>query len=210
MVAGLFLLQITNGQKLIKRDTIYPQTDSVSVQKKNPNEINTLFKKDKGFGGYFSFSTGYTNINSRNAFIGSARFMFVANHFLGIGLGGGGFTTIPEERTYLYSGGYGGLYIEPVVWAKHVVHVAFPMLIGGGGAYTEYTLYDSWGGGLYSTTGYFVFEPGMDVVLNMTKWFQINLGASYRITSKINNFMKNPDNVLYGFNYMVTFKFGKF
>ena len=210
-LAALFMLQMSShAQKLVSRDTIYPVKDTLSVQPHSSDEIGTLFHKEKGFGGYFAFYMGYTGIQKRSAFIGGARFMFVANHILGIGIGGEGFTTIPEDRTYLYSGGYGGLYLEPVVWAKKPVHLAFPMLIGGGGIYSEYTLYDPWGSYEYNSVGYFIFEPGVDVVLNMTKWFQIDLGASYRITSKIDNLLSLPDNLLYGFNYMVTFKFGKF
>jgi hypothetical protein len=207
---AVLAFQLSNGQTLVKRDSIYPAVDSAMIQQKKQNEVKTLFHKEKGYGGYFGFSVGYTNIEGRDAVVGSARFMFVANHYLGIGIGGKGFSSIPEENTYLYSGGYGGLYLEPVVWALKPVHVSFPMLIGGGGIYSEYTVYNPWEGYVYASTGFFIFEPGVSLVLNITKWFQIDLGTSYKFTSNVEGLLDRPENLLRGFNYEVTFKFGKF
>lgn len=208
IITAIALLQISNAQTLVKRDSIYP--DSTVIKQKKQNDIKTLFNKDKGYGGYFGLSVGYTNIEGRNAITGSARFMFVANHYLGIGIGGKGFSSIPEDNTYLYSGGYGGLYLEPVLWATKPVHVAFPMLVGGGGIYTEYTKYEPLAGYIYDTKGFFVYEPGVSLVLNIANWFQIDLGTTYRLTSKIDGLLDRPDNLLRGFNYEITFKFGKF
>jgi len=210
LFTAILIFQISNGQTLVKRDTIYPAKDTTQVQKVEQDEIQTLFKKEKGYGGYFGFSVGYTNIEGENAVVGSVRFMFVANHFLGIGFGGKGFSTIPEDKTFLYSGGYGGLYLEPVLWALKPVHVSFPMLIGGGGVYSEYTVFDPWEGYIYGSKGFFIFEPGASVVFNISKWFQIDLGASYKLTSNIEGLLDRPENMLRGFNYEVTFKFGKF
>jgi len=71
---------------------------------------------------------------------------------------------------------------------------------------------------------YFVFEPGVDVEFNITKFFRIALGASYRLTDGINltykyideitgDPMEIPDinkNALNSFNAAVSLKFGWF
>jgi hypothetical protein len=59
----------------------------------------------------------------------------------------------------------------------------------------------------------FVWEPGVGVELNVTKFFRINFGASCRFVSGINadnksDGFENKD--FSGLNGSVTFKFGRF
>ena len=54
-----------------------------------------------------------------------------------MGIGGSGFMTQPvydagDDTDNFLTGGYGGFIIEPIVIPLEPVHVAFPILIGGG------------------------------------------------------------------------------
>lgn len=210
IISACLLLQYSYAQVLVKRDTIYPEQESqdTSIEKKEPKkEVETLFQSQKGFGGYFGLTMGYSNINGQDALVAGGRFMFVANHYLGIGIGGKGFVTTPMsiiDEVYTYSaGGYGGLYLEPVILSLKPVHIAIPILIGGGGIYNEYIVN-------YTESAFFIIEPGIDVELNIAKWFRIGLGASYKFTSKLESLPNQPTDLLNGFNYGLTFKFGWF
>ncbi len=69
---------------------------------------------------------------------------------------------------------------------------------------------------------FLVFQPGVDVEFNITEFFRIALGASYRLTNGINLRYKYLDddyveqvitvdkNALNSFNFNIGFKFGWF
>jgi hypothetical protein len=58
-----------------------------------------------------------------------------------------------------------------------------------------------------------IIEPGVELELNVTRFFRFSVGAYYRYTSDVD--IENPDytvptDILKGFSGGVTFKFGKF
>ena len=199
---------------------------------KSSQEYRTLFNSDEmTHGGYGAVLLNYSKIDGKDAFLAGMRGMWIINHGIGIGIGGYGFASdlkyenppgsSPED--YNLAGGYGGLVIEPIIAAKHPVHVSFPVLIGAGGvAYIrnywktyphhpdEYTYYTE------DASAYFVLEPGVELEFNMVKFFRIGLGAYYRYTSDINLSAWNgidytdvsPD--LKEFSFGLSLKFGKF
>ncbi|HNQ83983.1 MAG TPA: hypothetical protein PKM34_10095, partial [Bacteroidales bacterium] len=63
--------------------------------------------------------------------------------------------------------------------------------------------------GYYNWDSFFVVEPGVEIELNVIKFFRIGVGASYRITTNL-SMDGLPKDMLNGFNAAVTFKFGKF
>jgi len=174
---------------------------SVMAQNNN-DEIRTLLHKkdgtnkiDNGF--YASMTFGWTQIDGENAFIIGPRIAWIANHYFALGIAGGGFSNFmhfpPEDEyyakdEYFMAGGYGGILLEPIILARNPVHVSFPITIGGGvvtanskNGWTDYSYY-------YDDENfdvYFVFEPGVDLELNITKFFRIAAGASYRLTNEL-------------------------
>lgn len=201
--------------------------------KQSTQEYRTLFSSDKiTHGGYGAVMFNYSQIDGKDAFLAGMRGMWIINHGVGIGVGGYGFandlkyeapTNSPSDDGYFLAGGYGGLVIEPIIGAKHPVHVSFPVLIGAGGvAYIRdyWMTYPQYPGDYnYYTedaTAYFVLEPGIELELNMVKFFRIGLGAYYRYTSdiKLNTWNGaeyaevSPD--LKGFSFGLSLKFGKF
>lgn len=232
-IITVVLCQITFSQVLIKRDTIYPDQEpkevakSESVKEQKPR-VETLFQDQKSFGGYLGINMGYTTIDGEDAFIAGGRAMFVANHYIGIGFGGKGFMTMPKEdslrityrdgsrspgygtTTYISNaGGYGGLYIEPVLYSLKPIHVSFPIMIGAGGVVSEIWS-DDWEYSKSTSSAFFIIEPGVDVEFNIAQWFRIGLGASYRVTTNVDGLAQRPSNLMEGVNYGVTFKFGWF
>ncbi len=100
-----------------------------------------------------------------------------------------------------------------LVFPKFPVHISIPVLIGAGGiAYaTNYNPYD-WDESHYfieDATGYFVLEPGIELELNIVRFFRLAIGGYYRYTSNIRLY-DTPENVLHGFSGGITMKFGKF
>ena len=187
------------------------------------DEVRTLFSRNRSNGGYGAFTVSYSNIGGYDAMVTGGRGAFIFDHVLAIGAGGYGFVnnlnthyyhTGTENTSLSLAGGYGGLLIEPIIAGKSPVHVSFPILIGGGGV-SQVDLYnwDYWGhpypGNEYSYDAYFVIEPGVELEFNMARFFRLAAAVSYRHTSKI-NLPGVDENALQGFNFGLTFKFGKF
>lgn len=222
----LLICHLGFGQILVENNKMYTDEESEKAVKKNQPE--TLFKDQSSFGGYFGFSFGYTELDGKSALQTGGRLMFVANHYLGIGFGGKGFITNPEEIPYegtnpnittLYTattGGYGGLYLEPVIFSMKPVHLALPVLIGAGAMAESHWNNTTWNDYYYNTGSttvssvFFVAEPGIDLEFNIAKWFRIGLGASYRITSNVEGLTEITNEPQNGFNYNMTFKMGWF
>ncbi len=142
------------------------------------------------------------------------------NHFV-IGLGGYGLTSnfkIENAETpddlYLY-GGYGGLILGGIFSPKQVVHIYTPILIGAGGMeVTDRNYFNNFNrpapiGTFSETSAFFVVEPGLEVEVNITRFFKIGLGASYRFIRESDlTMVTNKD--LSGFSGGLSLKFGKF
>ena len=192
----------------------------------NDDQVETIFSKSKSNGGYGAFSIGYSQIDGRDALITGARGAFIFDHSFAIGLGGYGFVNNldynsyrhdnPEDR-FMLAGGYGGVFFEPIIGGTKPVHVSFPILVGMGGVALVEN--NSWGwnwdidpyhpGYEYDHDLFFVFEPAVELEFNLTRFFRAAAYASYRFTSEIELYETDND-VLKGFNFGMTFKFGKF
>ena len=111
------------------------------------------------------------------------------------------------------AGGYGGIFIEPIVAGRKPMHFSFPVLFGiGGAALIENYGWNNWDSHPFSELDHDVFlivEPAVELEFNITRFFRTAASVSYRYTSNINLFETDED-VLRGFNFGLTFKFGKF
>ena len=210
--------------KLITTTALSLLISLIGMAQENQNEFTSIFnkKKDKRIehGGYGAISFGYTEIDGKNALQTSIRGAWVIDHNIALGFAGYGFVNNLEKSTdvndYYLGGGYGGFFFEPIVLPNSPIHVSFPILIGAGGItsipqnYLDYN-YENYP---HDYDVFFVFEPGVELELNMVKFFRIGLGASYRFTNGVllNNSSGSPvpQNVLDGYNFYVNLKFGKF
>jgi len=189
-------------------------------------EVQTLMT---GSGGYGALSLGYTEVNGLPAFQMGAQAEWVIGHSFGLGIGGVGFTsdfTPVGNDYYAMSGGYGGLIMEPIIFGWFPVHMAFPIMIGGGGVASYATNADPWDYGYVDPyfgeyDWFFVAEVGAEVEFNLVRFFRLSLFGTYRWTTNLD--MKpmyglepgtSPypvsQQALTGWSAGVRFKFGSF
>ena len=181
-------------------------------------EFKTLFG-GKEVGGYGGIGLGYTKINDKHAMVFDARGGVILGHSLVLGFGGAGFINSYEYDPALNKdvslvGGYGGLFVEPILFPKSRVHLSFPVLFGIGGA--AYTTFEKENDNDYQqdntieeTSMFLVIEPSVELEFNMTRFMRLAGFVSYRFTNdlEIENVQKDA---LVNYTVGVRFKFGKF
>jgi hypothetical protein len=187
-------------------------------------EVQTLMS---GGGGYGGLSVGYTEVNDLPTLQMGARAAWLIGHGFGLGIAGTGFTsdlTPVNSDFYALSGGYGGLLMEPIILGWLPVHVAFPVVIGGGGIASYSTNADLWSDNFdpyfHEYSVFFVGEAGVEIEFNMVKFFRLSLYGNYRWTTALD--MKpmyglDPSSeypvgsrAMQGWSAGVRFKFGSF
>jgi hypothetical protein len=189
------------------------------------DEIVTLLDNSNHVGGYGAFSMRYFSMENRDGMMFGGRGGVIVGHGIAFGLTGTGFITQPNYDAMvgddaMVAGGYGGIFIEPILLPKFPVHIAFPVTIGAGGiGYSINRYYDNNNNNLDNNwmkgRGFLILEPGVEVEFNVFRYFRFALGASYKMTSNIdlrydNNSAIVPRNALKGATMGVTFKFGSF
>ena len=187
--------------------------------KKSNDDFKTLLGHDNHSGFYGALTFGYSEIENRQSVIFGGRFEWIAGHSIGIGFGGAGFINENHYEPYLstnvfLTGGYGGMYIEPIVMPNYPVHLSFPILLGGGGISYVTENHNHNDNTVADSEAFLIAEPGAEIELNLTRFFRLAIGASYRFTTPFNVGTTPPavasSNALESFTYMMTFKFGKF
>ncbi|MGE5363953.1 MAG: hypothetical protein ACM3SM_07470 [Bacteroidota bacterium] len=177
-------------------------------------------------GGYGGPVVKFSQINNEFAvLVGGYGGWLIDHQFM---IGGGGFgmaSNIKADpsvqqaygrgRTLNLEFGYGGLMLEYISNSRALVHYSVSALIGAGGAvYHERSSYDDNEEILADddhlpSDGFFVFEPTVNAEMNVTSFFRIAAGASYRYVSGLQlTGLKASD--LSSPSVNLTFKFGKF
>ena len=182
------------------------------------DHISTIFSKGKKNGGYGAISLGFTQIGGKDAFLMGARGSWIINHSFAIGLGGCGFVNDAnyhywrnnQPQKYL-AGGYGGIYLEPIVAPRLPAHLSFPVLLGIGGI-SNIDNQENWDNLTFDNLQndvFLVLEPSVELEFNMSRHLRVAGTFGYRFTSKIE--IENIDpQALKGANVGLIFKFGKF
>ncbi|MCX6277879.1 MAG: hypothetical protein NT004_07265 [Bacteroidetes bacterium] len=207
---------------------LFAQEESKTVtSKNNDDEIKTLFKKTDHpvkIGYYIGPEFSYTQFKGRDVFLGGLSLGVILNHFFSVGLCANGIMnpgnlwynnvdTNNSRGAYLY-GGYGGVKFEFMVLPTSLVHVNFPILIGGGGLVYNTGLYHTQnhnysGGSTLDWDSFFVVQPGVMVEINLLKFLRFDAGISYRYTPDL-NLINTSSGLINNFNANVSVKFGKF
>lgn len=185
------------------------------------HEIETLFSDQKSLGFYGGFSVGYSQIGGEDALVTGGRAALIFNHSTALGLAGYGFISNLDDlmedeiQNYALTGGYGGIFIEPIVGGLKPVHVSFPILFGIGGV----ALIENYNYGIpehpHWRTDYiehdliFVIEPAVELEFNLARFFRTAATLSYRYTSDV-QLPHTKKDALRGVHAGLTFKFGKF
>jgi len=194
--------------------------DQKKSNKKSDEEMKTLFGNQRSNGGYGAFWLGYSIIDDKSAMQFGARGSWIIQHSFALGFGGTGFINeyhydASLGREVFLTGGYGGLFLEPIIYPNSPVHMSFPILIGAGGI--SYVSYDDPNNDYNYIEDYdtfMIFEPSAEIELNLTRFMRIALGASYRLPYRFNvgtsgNGYASAES-LQGFSYNLSFKFGSF
>jgi len=152
----------------------------------------------------------FTEINDDFAVLVGGRGGLIINHAFSIGAGGYGLANdimvdnIPPRQDYFLEFGYGGLVLEYILRPRKLLHLSVHTLIGGGSLCYRDDWYEPW-----DDDAFFVAEPGLDLMLNVTKCFRIGIGGSYRYVAGIGlDGLTNKD--VSGATAGLTFKFGRF
>jgi hypothetical protein len=182
-------------------------------------EIKTLLGRNRPGGGYGAFTTGYTAIDDKNAVLFGARFGWLASHSIGIGLGATGFINEfhyePSlDKDVFLSGGYGGLYVEPILLPRLPVHISFPILFGAGGVSYVSKETDFNNNMIQDSETFLLIEPAMEVELNLTRFLRFAAGVTYRLPTSFNVGLSGTPTAsaetIKGASYTLTLKIGKF
>jgi hypothetical protein len=209
ILTSMFFLTIT---LCFSQDTIF--------QYYKEKEIKTLLGKDRSRGKYVALSLGYSGIDSRKTLVFGQKVTWLPVRSVGIGMGVNEFISeyrhdaITDRDIYLL-GGYGGMYIEPIVLPRMPVHASFPILMGVGGIsqmYSDEEFLVSYMFDEFQT--FLILEPGAEVELNLTKSFRLAAGITYRFTTPFE--LKSSESYttdiksLRSLTFKLVFKFGRF
>ncbi len=164
------------------------------MKKDNPPEV-LLNISESNFSGYGAIYTRFSKAGDTNGcFVGGRGGLIINDKFV-IGAGGMGLAG-PTDREKLsgenYSGlldnvefGYGGFITEYYFNPKDLIVFSIGTLIGGGGIY--FTSDNDDDKNNHGGDNFFVFEPEINVFVNITRFCRAGIGASYRYVNGINS-----------------------
>ena len=215
IISMSFLLSLITGT---------PYHSLMAQDQSDSQEMKTIFgNKQHTSGGYGALSFGYTKIDGKDAFLAGIKGGWLVDHIFTLGFVGYGFindVSYPQAGSQFQTqlgGGYGGLLLEPIFFPNFPVHFTIPVIIGAGGI-TYFEDYEYSQGkpppsesydGIIDSDAFFVFEPGLELELNVTEIFRLAIGGSYRYTSNV-VLVDHEGDILRNFNGYLTLKFGKF
>ena len=223
VILSAFIFIVSTAAFSQESDSTRKNSDSTkkhSDSSKKNDEFQTLFGNNRQSGAYGAFSIGYSTIDNDQAVIFGGRFEWIIGHSIGFGFGGNGFINEYHwdntlQKDVFLTGGYGGLYIEPIFLPKFPVHLSFPILFGAGGISYVTKDMDNYHNMIEDSEVFLIAEPAAELEFNVTRHFRVAAGASYKFTTPFNvgasgtTSTVSPD-ALQNWSYMITFKFGRF
>ncbi len=175
----------------------------------------TLFRGEVAHGGFGGPMVTFSNIKSNLGVMVGGRGGWIINHMITIGGGGYGLVTnipiIPSaagDDSLSLGMGYGGFELGFILNSWKLTHLSFFLLIGAGGVSQV-----KWDADDFDMNNngdaFFVLEPSLEAVLNVTDFFRISAGGSYRYISGV-ELEGITDTDLSGLTAKITLKFGEF
>ncbi len=173
----------------------------------------TLISGQLEYGGYGGPVVKFTTINDDWEVMVGGRGGWIINHSFVLGGGGYGLVTDVEALHIDSSGdvvlelGYGGGMREYVGKPNELIHYSVSLLIGGGGVNYIREITDT---RLYSDAdAFFVLEPEVNFMLNITTHFRAGFGAGYRLIGGV-DLAGLSDSDIGGLSINMVFKFGDY
>ena len=164
----------------------------------------TLISGEVESGGYGApiFKVGPIN-GVTGVFVGGQGGWIINHSFV---LGGKGYglansVDIEGSQNLKLDFGCGGVLLEYIFSSEKLLHVGINTMIGAGGVRYAEDEVD------YNSSSFFVLEPGIYMVLNISSYFRIGAGITYRYVNGVE--YKNLTNAdLSGVSGEIVFKFG--
>lgn len=180
------------------------------------NNEETLFNGHIEHGGFGGPVFKLSSVNNETALFAGGRggWILKFSPTRSFVIGGGGYGLVNDikapgifknDRQLYLSIAYGGLELEYIYHPNKLIHFSAQTLIGGGGVGYRYKDNED----SFNTDSFFIFEPGINAIMNISHFFRIGGGISYRFV----NGSHLPDGTnadLKGLSGVFTFKFGKF
>lgn len=178
-------------------------------------------------GWYAGISSKFGRVNSETGYFLGGQGGWIINHrFV---LGAKGYMLVnPFEveglENITVGFGYGGAFLEYIIASNRLVHLSIEGLIGAGGVYNDVRNYSRPHDPIdYTGDAAFVMEPGVNLILNVTKTFRVGAGVTYRFVNGMDydaglpyqhanglNYQTISDSDLSGVSAQIVLKFGVF
>ncbi len=205
----VFVSSLTFGQRYV--DTHDPDSKEVKSLLGKGNELN-------GFGGADLRVSEF--MDTRGLVTGAYGGVLINRKYL-LGVGGYGLATNVEfdgmsggtEKPLNLHGGYAGLMIGGMIGSTELIHLTFPVFFGAGSIQiTDKDYFPNTPNDAEFTvekSAFIVIEPAAQVEFNITEYFRIGAGMSYRYVTgtELDNV---TDKQLSGSAMMISFRFGRF
>jgi hypothetical protein len=164
-------------------------------------------------GGFGGPELKITSINGETAVFMGGRGGWIMNHTFSLGGAGYGLVTrvhsknVDSVHQFLQMG-YGGLDLEYIASSNDLIHLSLGLLIGAGGIGFKNNIEDMID---HHPTmeSFFVLEPSVHVNLNVTHFFRIAGGVSYRYINGVKSPVSTNTDMT-GLSGVFTLMFGKF
>jgi len=189
------------------------------AQENSTDYIEFNDRKNVVHGVYLGLTTRYGKIDNKDTYTAGFKVAYVANQQFEVGFEG---NFIYSDQNYFNSqnnrkedliGGYGGLHLEPIFFSKSRINLSFPVLIGAG--YIG-QIGDNFNDKDFEEelkkedfNGFFMIEPGVSALFNVSRYLQIEAGINYRLSSKI-QLNNSPIRRVNGFSAGIGVKVGVF
>ncbi len=197
------------------------ESEPIGKQKNQQNDIKTLTGNGHHSGAFGAIMFKASKFNDKTFAMMGVRGGWIINRSIAIGIEAQGiipsakFDNISPDvgEQAILLGGYGGLFIEPILFSNHVIHVSFPIASGAGwlGYHEDWENNRNFNrrNDLIDDDVFWYVEPGIGVEVNITRHFRISTGVTKRFTQDL-ELLNTDDNDFNNLNYFLTLKIGKF
>jgi hypothetical protein len=183
-------------------------------------EDETLISGNIESGGYGGPVLKLCQIYGNDGILFGGQGGWIVNHQFVLGGGGYGLTNnieVKDVNLELDGGyevkdmyltfGYGGVLLEYIMNSRKLIHLNFFSLIGAGGVGFRDKVVEQPNPG--EVDAFFVVEPGVNLMLNVTRNFRIGIGATYLKVSGV-SMQEISDDDLTSPTFQLNLKFGSF
>jgi hypothetical protein len=201
-------LIVTIGIIIGLTSLVFAQDEVNNPVKKD--QMQTLFSFDSKITGYGALDSKFTRLNDKDAVFIGAHGGVIFNSYFYFGLGAYGLVTTNQvqgsfpEATLDTHMGYTGMMMGFNIMPKKVVHFTVPLFLGVGNLELEHNDV------FVENSAFLLFEPGLQLELNIVHFMKIGLGAGYRMVhgTNLRNDITDEDLSYWSGNF--TLVFGKF